>query len=65
MLGPGTYEDPSCGFNSQFSCTVRGAVLGSTITNLIECRKNCGFSWSNLDILVNKINIPIRSAYKI
>ena len=35
MLGPSTYEDPSRGFNSQFSCTVRGAVFGSTIANLI------------------------------
>ena len=22
-----------------------GAVLGSTIANLMGCRKNCGFSW--------------------
>ena len=51
MLGPGTYEDPSCGFKSVSLVVQSGAVLGSSIANLI------GMVWVlmvNLDISVNK-----------
>ena len=62
MLGPGTYEDSSCGFNSQFSFTVRGCtwVNYSKFDRVISVRTvgSHGEIW-------NKIDIPTRSAYKL
>ena len=47
MLGPGTYDDPSCGLI--VSLVVQsGAVLGSTAANLPGCHKNCGHGESRI-----------------
>ena len=61
MLGLGIYEDPSCGFNSQFSFTVRGCtwVNSSKFDGVTSVRivGSHGEIW-------NKIDIPTRSAHK-